>query len=78
MVVGKPHSPMLDMVKSLYKIDEKRVIFVGDNINTDIMFAKHGNIDSLLILTGISTESDCQAEDIWLSYIIQSIGDLAH
>lgn len=77
IVIGKPHAPMLDMVKSFYKIDEKRAIFVGDNINTDILFAKHGNIDSLLVLTGISTESDCQAEGIWPSYIIQSIGDLA-
>ena len=66
---------MLDMVESLYKIDEKRAIFVGDNVVTDILFAKHGNIDSLLVITGISTESDCQAEDIWPSCIIQSIGD---
>lgn len=67
---------MLDMVKSLYQIDEKRSIFVGDNLHTDILFAKDGNIDSLLVLTGVTTERDCQEEGIWPSYIIQGISAL--
>jgi ribonucleotide monophosphatase NagD (HAD superfamily) len=29
---------------------------IGDNIETDITFAKNGRIDSLCVLTGVSTE----------------------
>lgn len=75
-IVGKPNTPMLDTIKSLFHIDEKRTIFIGDRLNTDIAFANHGNIDSLLVLTGISTEKDCEKEDIWPSFVMQSIGDI--
>ncbi|GFF49062.1 4-nitrophenylphosphatase [Aspergillus udagawae] len=76
IVIGKPHAPMLDTVKSLYNIDENRTIFVGDNLHTDILFASHGNIDSLLVLTGVTKVEDCQAEGIWPSFIIQSISNI--
>ena len=29
---------------------------IGDNIETDITFGKNGGIDSLCVLTGVSTE----------------------
>lgn len=75
-IVGKPHQPMLDTIKSVFHIDEKKTIFVGDRLNTDIAFANHGGIDSLLVLTGISTVADCEEENIWPTYVMQSIGDL--
>lgn len=75
-IVGKPHAPMLDTIKSLYGIDEERTIFVGDRLNTDIAFANHGNIDSLLVLTGISRAEHCAEEDIWPTYIMERLSDL--
>ncbi|PYH43117.1 putative 4-nitrophenylphosphatase [Aspergillus saccharolyticus JOP 1030-1] len=76
IIIGKPHAPMLDTVKKLYNIDEERSIFVGDNLHTDILFARDGNIDSLLVLTGVTKEEDCQAEGIWPSFIIESISNM--
>lgn len=67
---------MLDTVKSLYNIDENRSIFVGDNLHTDTLFARDGNMDSLLVLTGVTKEEDCQTEGIWPSFIIQSISNI--
>jgi 4-nitrophenyl phosphatase len=29
---------------------------IGDNLDTDITFGKNGGIDSLCVLTGVSTE----------------------
>ena len=76
IIVGKPHAPMLDTVKSLYNIDLSRSIFVGDNLHTDIQFAKDGNMDSLLVLTGVTKEEDCRTEGIWPSFIIQGISNI--
>ncbi len=33
---------------------------IGDNLETDIEFAKNGNIDSILPLTGVTSEKDLQ------------------
>ncbi|MCO5565825.1 hypothetical protein L7F22_019500 [Adiantum nelumboides] len=76
IIVGKPNQPMLDTIKEHYHIDEKRTIFVGDRLNTDIAFANNGNIDSLLVLTGISTEEDIKKENIYPTYIMESLGCL--
>ncbi|KAF7712288.1 Uncharacterized protein PECH_003736 [Penicillium ucsense] len=76
IVVGKPHAPMLETVKSLYNIDESRSIFVGDNLHTDILFAQDGKMDSLLVLTGVTKEEDCQTEAIWPSFTMDSISNI--
>ncbi|KAH2749415.1 hypothetical protein KXW10_006120 [Aspergillus fumigatus] len=76
IVIGKPHAPMLDTVKSLYNIDPTRTIFVGDNLYTDILFAREGRVDSLLVLTGVTKEEDCQTEGIWPTFIAPSISNI--
>ncbi|GAA5911293.1 uncharacterized protein JCM6883_001970 [Sporobolomyces salmoneus] len=58
LIVGKPHQPLLDIVHSELRFDIKRTIFVGDRLATDILFAKRGQIDSLLVLTGIQKRED--------------------
>lgn len=67
---------MLDAIKKIYHLDEAKTIFIGDRLDTDIAFANNGNIDSLLVLTGISTQSDCSKEDIYPTFITNSLGDL--
>jgi 4-nitrophenyl phosphatase len=75
-VVGKPNAPMLDTIKKLFHLDESKSLFIGDRLDTDIAFANNGNIDSLLVLTGISTVEDCKKEDIFPTYVLNSLGDL--
>lgn len=67
---------MLDAIKKIYQLDEAKTIFIGDRLDTDIAFANNGNIDSLLVLSGISSESDCAKEDIYPTYVTDSLGDL--
>lgn len=76
VIVGKPHAPMLDTIKKIYHLDEKKTLFIGDRLNTDIAFANNGNIDSLLVLTGISQVPDCEKESIYPTYVLASLGDL--
>ena len=67
---------MLDAIKDVYHLDESKTLFIGDRLDTDIAFANNGNIDSLLVLTGISTVADCSKEDIYPTYVMNSLGDL--
>lgn len=52
---------------------------VGDRLDTDIEFGRQGNIQTLLVLTGVSTEQEAldPEQSIKPTYIIQSFGDFA-
>ncbi|GAA5989583.1 hypothetical protein JCM10908_000543 [Rhodotorula pacifica] len=75
IVVGKPYQPLLDVIKREISFDKKRTVFIGDRLETDVLFAKRGEIDSILVWTGISQPKDLhdltsdQAPDYTLSHI---------
>ncbi|KAF5339102.1 hypothetical protein D9611_011152 [Ephemerocybe angulata] len=52
VVCGKPGGTMLDVIKAKIHFDPARTIMVGDRLNTDIEFGKHGGLATLLVLTG--------------------------
>ncbi|GAA5943301.1 uncharacterized protein JCM15063_000759 [Sporobolomyces koalae] len=63
LIVGKPHQVLLDIVHSALKFNPHDTLFVGDRLATDILFAKRGQIDSLLVLTGIQKLQDLEPLD---------------
>ncbi|TDL27920.1 2-phosphoglycolate phosphatase [Rickenella mellea] len=76
--IGKPASTMLDCIKAKHNFDPKRTIMVGDRLNTDILFGKNSSLSTLLVLTGITQESEISGPDpspIIPDYVTQSIGD---
>lgn len=54
IVVGKPQQPLLDVVHRQMHFDPNTTLFIGDRLETDVLFAKRGGIDSVLVWTGIS------------------------
>jgi len=76
---GKPSTTMLDCINAKVHYDAKRTIMVGDRLNTDILFGQAGGLATLLVLTGITAESDITgptASSIVPDYITSSIADL--
>ncbi|HEY7282507.1 MAG TPA: HAD-IIA family hydrolase [Actinomycetota bacterium] len=55
-VAGKPHPPLLRA--ALDRIGGRRPLVVGDRLDTDIDGAAAVGWDSLMVLTGVSTEAD--------------------
>ncbi|KAI9452043.1 2-phosphoglycolate phosphatase [Lactarius psammicola] len=77
--IGKPSSLMLDAIKAKHNFDPQRTIMVGDRLNTDIQFGKSGGVATLLVLTGITSETDLTGPNpspIVPDYVTASIGDL--
>lgn len=77
--IGKPAATMLDCIKAKYQFDPTRTIMVGDRLNTDIEFGKRGGLATLLVLTGITQESEVvgpEASSTVPDYFTNSIGDL--
>ncbi|KAG0054541.1 hypothetical protein BGZ83_011041 [Gryganskiella cystojenkinii] len=79
LVMGKPNKPMLDCFFANYHTDPARTCMVGDRLDTDIDFGVNGNIATLMVLTGVSTEAEAMdpQQPIKPTYIIQSFGEFA-
>lgn len=65
-IVSKPHPNCLDLIlqevnekqrkSNLQEIQKKDILMIGDNLTTDIKFANNAEIDSVLVLSGITNE----------------------
>ncbi|HEV7906885.1 MAG TPA: HAD-IIA family hydrolase [Pseudonocardiaceae bacterium] len=59
LVAGKPAAPLLEQAAK--SLGAQRPLVIGDRLDTDIAGAVNAGMDSLLVLTGVSTESDVRA-----------------
>lgn len=56
VVTGKPHRPIMQLARS--RAHSQHPLVVGDRLDTDIAAANAVGMDSLLVLTGVSTWQD--------------------
>lgn len=62
-VCGKPSQDLLQTVLKTYNLDPSRTCMVGDRLSTDIVFGNAGGLHTLLVLTGITHESELGSID---------------
>lgn len=53
--VGKPSSTLADLIAAEHGLDPSRALFVGDRLDTDILFGKANGMKSLLVMTGVTS-----------------------
>ncbi|GFS45880.1 2-phosphoglycolate phosphatase 2 [Actinidia rufa] len=78
IVVGKPSTFMMDFLLKKYQISTSRMCMVGDRLDTDILFGKNAGCRTLLVLSGVTTQSTLQdpTNDILPEYYTSKISDL--
>ncbi|VVT49529.1 uncharacterized protein SAPINGB_P002314 [Magnusiomyces paraingens] len=75
--LGKPSGAMMDSIKAKFKFDAERACMVGDRLNTDIAFGRAGGLGTLLVLTGVTKESELEGEPpVVPAYVIDKLGSL--
>ncbi|KNE59331.1 HAD hydrolase, family IIA [Allomyces macrogynus ATCC 38327] len=76
VVIGKPHATMLDVIVATHHLDPHRTCMVGDRLDTDIAFGRHGGCATLLVLSGVTREDQVPSapEDMRPDYIVPSLG----
>ncbi len=62
IVVGKPNKLMAEIILQKYGVDPRRVLVIGDRLDTDIVMAEYMNMDSLLVETGVPPGQGVQAK----------------
>lgn len=56
LVTGKPNTFCFSSIMSKLGIDKSEILFIGDNLKTDIKFSNSASVDSVLVLTGVTSE----------------------
>eukprot|EP00401_Gymnodinium_catenatum_P046572 CAMPEP_0117602224 /NCGR_PEP_ID=MMETSP0784-20121206/77459_1 /TAXON_ID=39447 /ORGANISM="" /LENGTH=60 /DNA_ID=CAMNT_0005405013 /DNA_START=1 /DNA_END=180 /DNA_ORIENTATION=+ len=47
---------MIDYIVDKYKCDRARICMVGDRLDTDVLFGKDNGLQTVLTLSGVTTE----------------------
>lgn len=66
--VGKPNAELLAGFNDLGKC-----LMVGDNLDTDILFGHNCELDTLLVLSGVSTREDIAGSRVKPTYVADNI-----
>lgn len=76
IVAGKPEPAIFQTAVQAF--DAKRPLFIGDRIDTDITGANRAGIDSVLVLTGVSTRKEVLGTTVEgrPTFIVNSMLDL--
>lgn len=73
ITIGKPEPILYHQALTLLDQPADRIIAVGDRLDTDILGAVRAGIRSLLLLSGISRESDIAGLDYGPTWVMQDI-----
>ena len=81
--MGKPSPTLVQLMQNKYGIDPSRSLIVGDRLDTDIQFGVASGMQSLLVMTGVTTPEKLQSigmgteEEPLPSAVIAHVGLLA-
>ena len=77
-VLGKPHESMLQCILEKGHFNKSKTVMIGDRLDTDIAFGKHGGISTLLVLTGVTRKDQLATSEIVPDFVATSLGDLKY
>jgi len=76
-VVGKPSPLMIDYLCTKLGLERSRICMVGDRLDTDVLFGTDNGLQSLLVLSGVTSEEKLLSEEntITPDYYADTIND---
>ena len=74
--VGKPNPLMLRHGLKTLNCHSADIAFIGDRMDTDIIAGIESNIDTVLVLSGVTTREDIELFPYKPKYILNGVGDL--
>ena len=77
-VAGKPNPWMIEVAFLIADLDRglNRAVMIGDQIETDIKMGMNAGIDTVLVLTGISTDKDVENSDVKPKFVVHTLQEL--
>jgi len=72
-IIGKPEPIIYQQALALLGVEPQYTVAIGDRLDTDILGAIYTGIRSVMVLTGISTESDIEFVDYSPTWVLPDI-----
>ncbi|GAV84878.1 Hydrolase_like domain-containing protein/Hydrolase_6 domain-containing protein [Cephalotus follicularis] len=78
IVVGKPSTFMMQFLLKKFDISTSKMCMVGDRLDTDILFGQNAGCKTLLVLSGVTTQSNLQhpSNNIQPDYYTSQVFDI--
>lgn len=73
LVIGKPFAPIIETAIRRINIPREKLILIGDNYGTDIQAGINAEIDTLLVLTGVTTKEKVTSLPIAPNYVVDDL-----
>lgn len=77
VVVGKPSVTIVEEAVASVGLPAADCLFVGDNIETDVLAAHAVGLPALLVWSGVSTPADLAASGVVVEHVADGVGALA-
>jgi NagD protein len=74
--VGKPNPVMMRSALNAISAHSESAAMIGDRMDTDILCGLEAGLETILVLTGISTKAEIERYPYRPSRIINSVADL--
>ena len=74
--VGKPNPLMLRHGLKMLSLHSSEIAFVGDRMDTDIIAGIESNVDTVLVLSGVTGREDIDLYPYCPKYILDGVGDI--
>jgi NagD protein len=74
--VGKPNPLMMRSALNAIDAHSETTAMVGDRMDTDIVSGLEAGMETILVLTGVTTHGDAERHPYRASRIVDSIGEL--
>ena len=74
--VGKPNPLMLRHGLKLIDCHSADIAFIGDRMDTDIIAGIESNVDTVLVLSGVTKKEDITTFPYRPKYVLDGVGDL--
>ncbi len=72
-IAGKPNPWIINVITKKFKVDKDEILIIGDNMVTDIALGAESNVDTLLVLTGVSKEDMIYRYTYRPTYIVRNL-----
>jgi NagD protein len=75
--VGKPNPLMMRTALNTLDAHSESTAMVGDRMDTDVVSGLEAGLQTILVLTGVTTREDAERYPYRASRIVDSVADLA-
>jgi 4-nitrophenyl phosphatase len=77
-VIGKPETAMIEQALTRLGAEPTRAAMLGDRLETDILAGQRVGLQTLLVLSGVTTREQLSGSEIQPDLVFEDVGHLAH